>query len=52
MNTDTNHMRFLRYKEIEVPRRTLKTETEIEVWIDEVTQQLKAALKKGPIVIR
>jgi len=39
-------------QEMKVPRRVLKTEAEIEVWINEVKSQLKTALKKGPIVIR
>lgn len=37
---------------IQVPRRTLKTEGEIDSWVDDVKQQLKAALQNGPIVIR
>ena len=37
---------------IQVPRRTLKTDEEIDAWVDDVKQQLKAALQKGPIVIR
>ena len=37
---------------IQVPRRTLKTDEEIEAWVDDVKQQLKAALQNGPIVIR
>jgi len=37
---------------IQVPRRTLKTDKEIDVWLDEVQQQLKTALQQGPIVIR
>lgn len=37
---------------IQVPRRTLKTEDEIDAWVDEVKQQLMAALDQGPIVIR
>jgi hypothetical protein len=35
-----------------VPRRTLKTDEEIDAWVDDVKQQLKAALQNGPIVIR
>jgi len=30
----------------------LKTDKEIDVWLDEVQQQLKTALQQGPIVIR
>ncbi|HBI14530.1 MAG TPA: BREX system P-loop protein BrxC [Desulfobulbaceae bacterium] len=37
---------------IQVPRRTLKTNEEIDAWVIEVKQQLKAALQNGPIVIR
>lgn len=37
---------------VDIPRRTLKTEDEIDAWVDEVKQQLKAALEKGPIMIR
>jgi hypothetical protein len=37
---------------IQVPRRTLKTDEDIEAWVLEVQQQLKAALQQGPIVIR
>jgi hypothetical protein len=37
---------------IDIPRRILKTETEIDTWLNEVEQQLKSALKKGPLVIR
>jgi len=37
---------------IQVPRRTLKTDEEIDAWVEDVKQQLKAALQQGPIVIR
>ena len=37
---------------IQVPRRTLKTDEEINIWAEDVKQQLKAALQQGPIVIR
>jgi len=37
---------------IQVPRRTLKTDEEVDAWVDDVKQQLKAALQNGPIVIR
>lgn len=37
---------------IQVPRRTLKTDEEINAWVDDVKQQLKTALQNGPIVIR
>ncbi|MCG2743144.1 MAG: BREX system P-loop protein BrxC [Desulfobacteraceae bacterium] len=37
---------------IQVPRRMLKTDMEIDTWIEDVKQQLKTALQQGPIVIR
>ncbi|MCL7414154.1 MAG: hypothetical protein M8353_11170, partial [ANME-2 cluster archaeon] len=37
---------------IQVPRRPLKTEDDIDAWAEDVKQQLKAALQKGPIVIQ
>jgi hypothetical protein len=37
---------------IQVPRRTLKTDAEIDDWLDEVQQRLRAALELGPVVIR
>ena len=37
---------------IQVPRRALKTEDEIEDWVNDVKKQLKKALKNGPIQIR
>ena len=37
---------------IQVPRRTLKTEAEIDSWVEDVKQQLKEALQDGPIIIR
>ncbi len=36
---------------VQVPRRTLKTEDEIDAWGEEMKAQLKAALKQGPVVI-
>jgi hypothetical protein len=36
---------------IKVPYRTLKTEKEIEVWLQEVRELLKAALSKGSVII-
>lgn len=39
-------------KSIQVLRRTIRTVEEIEPWIDDVREQLKAAIEKGPIVIR
>lgn len=37
---------------IHLPRRTLKTEAEIDTWIEEVKKTCKAALQEGPIVIQ
>ena len=37
---------------ISIPRRTLKTPEEIDAWADETKQLLKAALNKGPVVIK
>jgi len=37
---------------VQVPRRTLRTDEEIDTWVDDVKQQLKAALQNGPIVIK
>ena len=36
---------------VQLPRRTLKTEAEIEQWVAEVQAQLTAALAKGPVAI-
>ena len=37
---------------VDIPRQTIKTEEDIEAWLQEMKKRLKAALKKGPIVIR
>jgi len=37
---------------VQVPRRTLKTEEEIDAWVEEVKDTLKAVLTKGPISIK
>ncbi len=37
---------------IHVPRRTLKSDADIDAWAEEVKQQLKAALPGGPISIK
>ena len=37
---------------ISIPRRTLKAPDEIDAWADETKQLLKAALNKGPVVIK
>jgi FtsZ-binding cell division protein ZapB len=37
---------------VKIPRRTLKTEEDIESWLEEVREKLKAALNKGQVVIQ
>jgi hypothetical protein len=37
---------------VNIPRRTIRTKEDIEAWLQEVKERLKAALKKGPIVIQ
>jgi len=37
---------------VNIPRRTLRNDEEIDAWVKEVTDQLKTALIKGPVVIR
>ena len=37
---------------VDIPRQTIKTEEDIETWLQEMKKRLKAALKKGPIIIR
>ena len=37
---------------VQVPRRTLRTELDINAWLEDVREQLKIALDKGPIVIQ
>jgi hypothetical protein len=37
---------------IQVPRRTLKSEADIDLWLEDVKQQIKQALQQGPVVIR
>jgi len=37
---------------IELPRRLLKTNEDVEIWIQEVKKKLTDALTKGPIVLR
>jgi hypothetical protein len=36
----------------QVPRRTLKTDEDVDAWAEDVKQQLKAALQQGPVIIR
>ena len=36
---------------IDIPRRMLRTEEDIEAWVQEVRSKMSDALKKGPIVI-
>jgi hypothetical protein len=37
---------------IQVPRRTLKTEVDVDTWLEDVKLQLKAALQYGPVIIK
>ena len=37
---------------VNIPRRTFKSEEDIEDWLEKVKVELKAALAKGPVVIR
>ena len=37
---------------VDIPRRTMRTEEDVDAWIEDVKSQLKAALSKGPVVIR
>ncbi len=37
---------------VELPRRIIKTDAELDNWIKTVQEELKAALAKGPVVIR
>ena len=37
---------------VDIPRRTLKTEADLDTWVNDVSKQLKTALNKGPVVIR
>lgn len=37
---------------VSVPRRTLKTEADVDAWAEEVKDQLKTAVEKGPISVK
>ncbi len=37
---------------VRIPRRMLKTEQDIEQWLKEISEKLKASLATGPIVIQ
>ena len=37
---------------VEIPKRTLKSEEEINRWIEEIRVQLKEKLADGPIIVR
>ena len=37
---------------VDLPRSMLRTVEDIEAWMNTVREQLKAALEKGPVVIR
>ena len=36
----------------QLPRRTLKTEEEVDQWIHEVNQHLKTAIANGPVILQ
>ena len=36
---------------IKFPQRTIKTDQEIDQWLDDVKAQIKKALKNGPVII-
>lgn len=37
---------------VDIPRRTMRTDEEVDTWIEDVRSKLKAALSKGPVMIR
>jgi len=37
---------------VDIPRRTLKTQQDTRLWLDEVEKSINSALAKGPVVIR
>jgi len=37
---------------VQLPRRTIKTDGDIGIWIKDVKQQLKSALQQGPVIIK
>ncbi|MDP2203755.1 MAG: BREX system P-loop protein BrxC [Methylicorpusculum sp.] len=37
---------------VQVPRRTLKSQDEIDLWLEDVKQQLQQALQQGPVIIK
>jgi len=37
---------------IKMPRPTLKTDADIDTWVEDVKQQLKDALQNGPVVVQ
>ena len=36
----------------QLPRRTLKTEEEVDQWIQDVNQQLKTVIANGPVILQ
>ena len=36
---------------IKLPQRTIKSEQEIDKWLDDVKNQIQKALKNGPVII-
>lgn len=41
-----------RSQAVDIPRRTLKSEKDIQEWLNDVEKALKEALSKGPVIIR
>lgn len=37
---------------VDIPRRTLKSPEDVDAWVEDVQEQLKKALAKGPVIIR
>jgi hypothetical protein len=41
-----------RTQAVEVPRRTLKTQSDVDGWLSEIREKVETALKEGPVVVR
>ena len=37
---------------LEIPKRTLKTDADVDRWLQEVGEQLRNAVKSGPVNMR
>ncbi len=37
---------------VDIPRRTLKSPEDVDAWVNDVQEQLKKAVAKGPVIIR